>query len=549
MDQPTIYSFLKDHYLFHSLKDEELEGISRLFKPTTLQDGEMLFRRGQTGHNFFLVVSGTITLHFGDDRVEEVSWREHFGEEALLSGKPRMASARASGETTLLSLHQKPFHLLLENFPAVERMLLAINESDDLARSRPFSWVGNDEVIRFLDRKHVITFYTRLVLPFLLAILSSTGVIVLNLNPLIFPPLTFLLFGSWVLWSWIDWGNDYYIVTSERVAWVEKVVWLRDQRREVPLPSVLSVNIATNQLQRWVGYGNVIVRTYTGNMPMKNAGHPEVLSAMVQEAHFVAQERYKQTEAAKIDQAVRERLQAEGGQKPPSALGQDVPLPSEQQGPQTNQDITPLQEFLNLFRARYELNGVITYRKHKFILLLRSWWLVISFAGLTLSFFARMVNLITFPDLFWIALLLFLNILGLIYVFADWANDRFQLTSKQVIDVDRKPLGKETKRSALLENILSLDYQRKNLMQRLLNFGTVAINVGDIQLDFEHVAKPKLVQNEIFEYYNAALKRKEREQAQRHREDMVEFLAAYHRQRGTTDEADGEVEEGSSHHR
>jgi hypothetical protein len=123
-----------------------------------------------------------------------------------------------------------------------------------------------------------------------------------------------------------------------------------------------------------------------------------------------------------------------------------------------------------------------------------------------------------------------------VYIFADWANDRFQLTKNQVIDIDRKPLGRETKRSALLENILSLDYKRDNLLQRLFNYGTVAINVGDIQLDFENVAKPKLVQNEIFEYYNTTLKRKEREQAQRHRDDMVEFLAAYHRQRTDADD-------------
>lgn len=512
------------------MKDEEVEQITRLFKPTTLQPGETLYHRGQPGKNFFIIISGDITLHYGEGRSTHVGWREHFGEEALLNDQPRLATARAAGETTLLSLHERPFHLLLETFPVIHNMLVAINDSDRLARTQPFAWLGEGEKIRFIDRKHILTFYASLILPFLLATLTTAGIIFLQLDLLIFLPLSFVFYGSWGVWSWIDWGNDFYIVTSERVAWVEKVVWLHDQRREVPLGSVLSVNISTHQLQRLIGYGDVIIRTYTGNMPMNNAGHPAVLSALIQEAHFVSQERYKQTEANKIDETIRDRLSDREGEARPPAMQAELPGTGQETLPRTTETITLFQQFLNLFRDRYELEGVITYRKHKLVLLLRSWWLVLTFVGLVTAFFARAVNLITTPSLTLLAVTAVFNLLILLYIFADWANDRFQLTKKQVIDIDRKPLGRETKRSALLENILSLDYKRKNVIQRLFNFGTVAINVGDIQLDFENVAKPKQVQNEIFEFYNAALKRKEREQAQRHREDMVEFLAAYHRQ-------------------
>jgi hypothetical protein len=126
-----------------------------------------------------------------------------------------------------------------------------------------------------------------------------------------------------------------------------------------------------------------------------------------------------------------------------------------------------------------------------------------------------------------------IDIIALGYVFADWANDRFQITDKYIIDLDRKPFGRETKRSALLENVLSLDYKRENIIQRIFDYGTVAINVGDIQLDFEHVAHPISVQNEIFERYNSAVKQQELEDAHRRRDDMVEFLAAYHEESNT----------------
>jgi hypothetical protein len=162
-----------------------------------------------------------------------------------------------------------------------------------------------------------------------------------------------------------------------------------------------------------------------------------------------------------------------------------------------------------------------------------SWWLWLLFILLLIAFFARLVNLISYPSPALLGILLFLAFSGLAYAFADWANDRFQITDKQIIDLDRKPFGRETKRSALLENILSLDYRRENIIQRLFDYGTVAINVGDIQLDFEFVAQPVTVQNEIFERYNAVIKQKEIEESQRRRDDMVEFLAAYHEENTT----------------
>ncbi|NQS91099.1 MAG: PH domain-containing protein [Chloroflexi bacterium] len=336
-----------------------------------------------------------------------------------------------------------------------------------------------------------------------------------------------MISAAWVIWLWLDWKNDFYLVTSERAAWVEKVIWLHDQRREVPLTSILSVNISSSQMQRLFGYGDVIVRTYTGNIPMRNAAHPEVLLDLIAESQEIAKTRAQQTDKENISQAIRSRL---------GLAEEDSPMTEEEDytdldmegGLQLTETITPLQEFLNLFRARYELGGVITYRKHFFILLRNSLWLWLLFAILLVSFFARLVQLIPLPSLGVLAILIGINVLGLAYAFADWANDRFQITDKQIIDLDRKPFGRETKRSALLENILSLDYRRENIIQRIFDFGTVAINVGDIQLDFEHVAQPINVQNEIFERYNTVIKGNEQAESRRRRDDMVEFLAAYH---------------------
>jgi uncharacterized membrane protein YdbT with pleckstrin-like domain len=527
MDSNQIFTYLQNHFLFKYLSDEELGQILPLFKPITLSEGEVLYRSGFPGRNFFLVESGKILL---EDQVQNklvINAQGHFGSQDLHTGKTRSVTALALEPTTLLAVNKRGYFAILSAFPSIKSRISAMRMSERLFQRNEFPWIGDDEIIRFIDRKHVNVLYGQLLLPFLFLIISIIGAVLFQFNVSIFLAVTIVIALLWGVWLWLDWKNDFYLVTSERAAWIEKVIWLHDQRREVPLPSILSVNIASTQIQRIFAYGDVIIRTYTGNIPMRNAAHPEILLDLINEAQERAKELARQTDRENINQAIRDRL----GQENPDNPLQDQPEFTDlvmEGGPQVTETITPLQEFINLFRARYELNGVITYRKHPFILFRNSWWLWLSFTLLLIAFMARMVGLITWPSLEILALLLGVSLLGLGYAFADWANDKFQITDKQVLDLDRKPFGRETKQSALLENILSLDYRRENIIQRFLNFGTVAINVGDVQLDFEHVARPISVQNEIFERYNAAIRENEQAESRRRRDDMVEFLAAYH---------------------
>jgi uncharacterized membrane protein YdbT with pleckstrin-like domain len=535
MESNEIFAFLHEHFLFRYLTDDELGQILPLFNPIYLEEGEVLYRSGFPGRNFFLIVSGGLILvdENGNQKIKAAPG--HFGENNLLKDLPRNESAVAREKTQILAVNKRGFLAILSAFPSIKSRLTAVRMSDHILGSFDFPWIGEEENIRYVDRKHINVLYSQIILPLLFLLLTGIGAVLLRLNLVVFIPIILIISGLWSVWLWLDWRNDFYLVTSDRAAWVEKVIWLHDQRREVPLKSILSVNISSNQFQRMFGYGDVIIRTYTGNIPMRNVAHPDVLVDLIAESREIAQERGRQIDKENINQAIRVRLGLGDESSPLDDEAEYTDLDMEG-GPQLTETITPLQEFFNLFRARYELNGVINYRKHIFILIKNSWWLWLFFIMALISFFARMVKLISFPSLTVVGTLLFISLLGLAYAFADWANDRFQITDNQVIDLDRKPFGRETKRSALLENILSLDYRRENIIQRLFDYGTVAINVGDIQLDFEYVAQPIAVQNEIFERYNAVIKQKEILESQRRRDDMVEFLAAYHEENtdGTT---------------
>ena len=327
MDLSKTYSYLRSHFLFTSLADQDVEQVAQLFQSLTLKEGEVLYRAGYPGRNFFLVVKGAIRFSTDQGNQSLTTWKDHFGEEALLKEQVRRETARAVEPTTLLAINKNRFQALVSAYPEIKKKILAVNDSNQLAALNPFPWIGNGETIHFIDRKHVTTFLARLVLPFLLALALSGVVYFLEIKQLFAFPLIFLVFSLWVIWLWIDWGNDYYLVTSERVAWVEKVVWLHDQRKELPLQSILSANLSTNQFQRLLDFGDVVVRTYTGDLTMRNAAHPQILLDLIREAQEYAQERYKKVDADRIQQTIRDRLQLEETETRAEA-GNEAALPS-----------------------------------------------------------------------------------------------------------------------------------------------------------------------------------------------------------------------------
>jgi hypothetical protein len=116
-----------------------------------------------------------------------------------------------------------------------------------------------------------------------------------------------------------------------------------------------------------------------------------------------------------------------------------------------------------------------------------------------------------------------------LYTYLDWHNDIYLITSEQVVDLNRKPLGKEERRVAPIRNILSVEYRREGIVGLLLNFGTVFIRVGDTTLTFDYVYNPSEVQRELFHRLAQRTVRERQQQADAERERMAEWIGVYHR--------------------
>jgi hypothetical protein len=184
----------------------------------------------------------------------------------------------------------------------------------------------------------------------------------------------------------------------------------------------------------------------------------------------------------------------------------------------------------NIFRVRIEERGSIIYRKHWVVLAQQIGLPSLIGLGLLAGLFHNLV--IARPESLNLAGVLFAlfvaSFLWWLYQVMDWSNDIFQVTSDQILDIDKTPFGRMQKNVAPLDNILSTEARREGLLQNLLNYGNVYISVGGSQMVFENVMDPASVQQDIDHRRVARRSKLEVERVTAERERMAEFFALYH---------------------
>jgi hypothetical protein len=337
--------------------------------------------------------------------------------------------------------------------------------------------------------------------------------------------LTLAILLLWTAWSYVDWSNDFYIVTNTRVILMEKVIGLHDSRNEAPLGTILSVGTTSNQFGRWFDFGDVTVRTFGGNIVMKDIDHPRQAAAMVEEYWKRTQSSARDQDANLLHSTIRNKLKPPENKSPapaaaPSGIKQESYHPSYWR-----------MFVANMFKLRFEDANTITYRKHWFVLVRDTFWQMFLFLLFVAGIMFQSLFLGSYQGWFTLIMigLLAIDLIWWWYDYEDWVNDIYQVTPDQVIDVYKKPFGVEDRKTAPLEGILSTEYRRSGIIGLILNYGTVFITVGGAKFDFVDVFDPPQVQQDILRRKNAQQAKKAEAARKGEIEKMAEWLAAYHK--------------------
>jgi CRP-like cAMP-binding protein len=98
---------------------KDLEEVGRLADEIDVPAGRVLIREGDIGREFFVIIDGAVDISRGDRIVATMGPGDFFGDIALVTERPRTASATATAPTTLLVLGHREFHTLMDQFPSI----------------------------------------------------------------------------------------------------------------------------------------------------------------------------------------------------------------------------------------------------------------------------------------------------------------------------------------------------------------------------------------------------------------------------------------------
>jgi uncharacterized membrane protein YdbT with pleckstrin-like domain len=548
IDSYTRIAFLKKIHLFFGLDDGELAALAEDLTEYSYPEGATIFAQGSKADSFYLIYKGSVKIvHRSNGRDETLGILvegDYMGDIALLQNRNRYGTGIAMTDTLLLVMSRDKFGDLLKRAPQLRSNFELAVRSRELANSLHFKWLEPDEVIYFLARKHPIVFYKKLILPMICALIPL-GFLWAWLT---YTPLILVAFAGiasaiwiilWVIWLVIDWRNDYYIITNHRVVSLEKVVALYSSRQESPLNTIQSVDVETGPLGRILDYGDLIVRTFIGKMLFDNVSHPFHAQRMIQEYWHRTQEQAAGQAKEEMKNAIRRNLGIPVQDKPKT----ETRAPANSFKPRRN--IRLLSTLgANTLRLRYEEGASVVYRKHWYILFRQAWIQILALGTIAFVFLYRQYQLAISTDQEFVSfeggvsidawsgafiIIFFVLVVWLVYDVVDWANDRYEVTSEQIIDLYKKPFGTESRNAAQLENILGTEFKRVGIIANLLNFGNVLINVGGTVFTFEGVRDPASVQLDIDSRRAARVQKKAAAEVAAERERMADWLATYHK--------------------
>jgi len=117
---------LKTVSIFADTPDNILSEVATMTTEKFLHKDEMLFQKGEVGTSMYIVVSGKVRVHDGEQTIAKLGERALIGEMAVLSSEPRTASITALNDTLLLSLTQTALFELMWDQHKIVRGIIQV---------------------------------------------------------------------------------------------------------------------------------------------------------------------------------------------------------------------------------------------------------------------------------------------------------------------------------------------------------------------------------------------------------------------------------------
>jgi hypothetical protein len=243
-DNAAIVILLKGLRPFEGLSDAQLAQVAAATSLLEMKEGESIAFPEERDFPFYAIATGKVRQTLQTWRKEKpvLALKKHdfFGADVTILGHRRWYAVTAAKPTQLLKIESGQLALLLRAIPRLKENLHIAVHMYHLIHSKRFDWLGEDENVLLVTHKHPAHLVVALIGPlglfgaasllFLFSVLISNTGLRLVMGWL---SLGFFIAGLlWAAWDYIDHLNDYYVVSEERVVWLESVIGLYDSRNE-----------------------------------------------------------------------------------------------------------------------------------------------------------------------------------------------------------------------------------------------------------------------------------------------------------------------------
>ena len=543
-DQIEYYAgFLRRVPLFGEMRQQDLRALVEIAQIESYSVGAEIYRQSDVDNALHVLLEGQVALYHVDPAgvegfvglrdPEQDGW---LGEASLLLGDAHDVTAIAYSDVRVLEMERKSFQERIDRDSSLRARLTPNPENADRWRAPHFGWQAADESVVKLVREHQWALFRRMMIP--AGVLIGLGIITLVFQSVLLSSLladvalilAAVIFIGICFYVFIDWHDDFYVVTNKRVVHVDQIPFIRQKLEEAPLSAIQEIQFARNSvIAHLLDFGDLRVETFAGSVAMKDIPRPEQVKSLI----FRQIEKVRSRARAAARKAIRDELERRVGQK------ESAPPAAAPAGPAETQKETTLGTLLSgafryfFPRLREEMGDEVIYRKHWVALLRKTKLPFIGFWGtliVSLLWWGKVFPFGVLPDEFWIGWIILLVVFGAwaLWLFEDWRNDLYILTSTRIIDLQRVPfLLQETRKESGLDKIQTMEVKVLTPWARLFRYGDVIIRVPGAVYEFHDVHRPNAVQSEISKRLDQFKRRQAENEARGRRTELSDWFAVY----------------------
>ena len=560
----TKPEFLAEHSIFMDLTEAELWALSQIAQECEFEEGSVIAYQRDVADGIVIVKSGRLHAKEVDQygRVRQSNTREFsendfFGAEWLFETGTQAATVTGTHKGRIITINGEDFRRFLISYPeAIHHLEPVIDEegvrysglpddawdrADRLPLKEKRDHIGPirllpDELVEYYSRRSSVVLVTSLLWPIIGLILVSMLAFFLIPNStasstalqMFVIAVSIAFFAAIIIFRLLDWRNDYFVITNKHISHREfELRSFRTQVNKVPVNQVQSVTVERPTLTANlfnVGSVKITTASVVGTVRFEGIDNPQEVEEILDGLRRRVQTMDEAVAQTHMRNSVERHFQLEPGVKPIDGeednVSGDLFLPSEQRG------------VGYYFKWRVEEGGVITYRRNYFILF---WDILLPVLVLGIILMTGgLVKRYLYED--WLMILavsspfILLTLFWLLWRYEDWRNDMFQLTERDVIDIDRKPFGfGESRKQAPISNIQNVTAERPGFFATIFDYGNVHIETAgaEAEIVFDKIPRPSKVLSDIFRRLDENREREHRKNGDTRREEYAILLDVY----------------------